>query len=97
MQIVIDIPEEDYERFKKYQDREHVDGMISVNVIADGTLLPKGHGDLVDRNDLLAESYVIDDYAGNEINIVDRMTVEMVDAIIEADKEVNNEPDNRTD
>ena len=50
MKLVIDIPEEDYERFKKYQDRKHVDGMISVNVIANGTPLPKGHGRLTEIN-----------------------------------------------
>lgn len=55
------------------------------------TELPKGHGDLVDKNDLLIESYCIDDWMGNEINIVDVMTVKMANVIIEADKEEGEE------
>ena len=53
-------------------------------------VLPKGHSDLIDRDDLLAESYCIDDWNGNEVSIVDVMTVKMADAIIEADKEIEN-------
>ena len=43
MQIVIDIPDKDYEKLK--------DGHISfsiLNVMQNGTPLPKGHGDLKD-------------------------------------------------
>lgn len=59
-----------------------------LRAIRNGTPLPKGHGDLIDRNDLLAESYYcIDDWSGNEVDIVDVMTVKMADAIIKADKE----------
>ena len=86
MQIVIDIPDQIYDQLietGKYLPYQ----FNAKKAIKEGIPLPKGHGDLVDRNDLLNELYVIDDYAGNEINIVDKMTVEMVDAIIEADKE----------
>lgn len=79
MKIVIEIPEEDYERFKMYQDREHVDGMISVNVIANGTPLPKGHGRLIDA-DKLWDSYHDLDYDFYE-------AFDLVDTIIEADTE----------
>lgn len=57
------------------------------NVIKNGTLLPKGHSDLVDRDDLLADSYHIDDWSGNEVNIVDVMTVKMAEAIIKENKD----------
>ena len=83
--LVIRIAEESYKEIKKIvADRN--DHYFLENIIANGTPLPKGHGDLIDRDDLLADSYPIDDYAGNEVNIVDVMTVEMADTIIEADK-----------
>jgi hypothetical protein len=57
------------------------------DAIKNGTPLPKGHGDLIDRDNLLVDSYYTCDLSGNEINIVEVMTVKMADAIIEADKE----------
>ena len=88
MQIVIDVPEEDIPKHQDVIDihLHFIDGHI---VDADEygfAELPKGHGDLIDRNDLLADSYCIDDWSGNEVNIVDLMTVKMADTIIEADK-----------
>ena len=49
MKIVIDIPDFIYERLK-----EDVDcGMVNLNsAIANGTPLPKEHGDLIDRDKL---------------------------------------------
>lgn len=87
MQIVIDIPEEVKHKVYAYglslcpSDKEQL-----INAIMNGTPLPKGHGDLIDRDDLLADSYPIDDYAGNEVNIIDVMTVKMADTIIEAER-----------
>lgn len=81
MKLVIEIDEENYEK-NKY-------GRCPVTVmrkaIRNGKLLPKGHGDLIDRDDLLEDSYCIDDWSGNEVNIVDVKTVKMADAIIESD------------
>lgn len=45
MQIVIDIPDNDYEKLK--------DGHISFSILEamqNGTPLPKGHGDLIERS-----------------------------------------------
>ena len=88
MQILIEIDEEIYNDIKqgKIYKSYHDVPQESVVAIANGTPLPKGHGDLIDRDDLLADSYCIDDWSGNEVNIVDVMTVKMADAIIEADK-----------
>ena len=56
MQIVIDISEEDFERCKKrFQMRINIMG----NAIANGTPLPKGHGELVDRNVINERFYSI--------------------------------------
>ena len=48
MELVIKIDEKDYQSLK--------DGHIPFNVLAvimNGTILPKGHGDLIDRQELL--------------------------------------------
>lgn len=92
MQIVIDIPEEDYERLKEYKKAPFCSlTSRTYEAISNGIPLPKGHGDLIDRNDLLTDSYCIDDWGGNEVDIVDVMTVKMAHTIIEADKESEEE------
>lgn len=50
MKIVIDIPEELYKTIKKqgYIYEEEVED-VALSIIG-GTPLPKGHGDLIDRN-----------------------------------------------
>lgn len=88
MDIVVKIDEELYYNIKggkiysSYIDVPYE----SVVAISNGTVLPKGHGDLVDKKDLLAESYAIDDWSGNNINVVDRTTVEAANVIVKADK-----------
>ena len=46
MQIVIDIPEEYYEAIMKIPIYQSTADML---IIKNGTPLPKGHGDLIDR------------------------------------------------
>lgn len=93
MQIVIDIDENVFTRLfgNGIEDYAIVndDLFVIAKSIRKGTPLPKGHGDLIDRDDLLADSYPIDDWSGNEVNIVDVMSVKMADAIIEADRSEN--------
>lgn len=76
MKVVIDITEQDYQLACK-----HPDVLISVyaQAIKNGTPLPKGHGDLIDRQELI----------NNGINkgFCDWYDeIKMADAIIEADK-----------
>ena len=53
MKIVIDIPEEDYKTLSKMSEKEKVNELSYYErIIADGTPLPKGHGDLIDRKKL---------------------------------------------
>ena len=40
MKLLIDIPEEEYERFKKNQKKEYSESMLDVNIIANGTPIP---------------------------------------------------------
>lgn len=53
MQIVIDMPEEMYRKYKMLDDNGITDKPI--HYIANGKPLPKGHGDLIDRDKLLEE------------------------------------------
>ena len=60
MQIVIDIPEEEYVKIKESAKHNaiYLDlYLLMQRAITDGTPLPKGHEDLVDRNDLKYEKY----------------------------------------
>lgn len=89
MKIVIDIPEEEYAKVK--------DGRASVSMMRDairnGTLLPKGHGRLIDAEDLLR--YI--DSMPSELNVCAYRMIRRIkltdyiqdtkQTIIEADKE----------
>lgn len=89
MQIVIEIPDVMYKQLKWQEKNIREQEYVYLEAILDGKPLPKGHGDLIDRDDLLADSCPIDDWSGNEVNIVDVMSVELADAIIEADRREN--------
>lgn len=76
-EIVIKIPEEEYELCKKQYDTECLDVlMIAVKY---GIPLPKGHGDLIDRKDLIEN--------GTSKGFCDWYDeIKMADTIIEADR-----------
>lgn len=76
MQIVIDIPEEDY-KFVKKQVADGITNPLKI-CIANGTPLPKGHGRLIDA-DVLVDG-MEDDYEFCE-------AINATPTIIEADKE----------
>ena len=84
MKIVIDIPEEEY---RKVQDGRASVSMMR-NAIKNGTLLPKGHGKIIDVNDLLDRICLDDTDENREDNVGEIITLEDIDfisAIIEAD------------
>lgn len=63
MEIVIKIPEEEYKNIC-LMSKDGI-GMALYDWIANGTPLPKGHGDLVDRNCIRKAIYAADDnYTG---------------------------------
>ncbi len=56
MKLVIDIPEEEYRWITKSDETVFADVASKecmLHAIKNGTPLPKGHGDLVDRNELI--------------------------------------------
>lgn len=104
MQIVIDIPEHIYDAIKKAQ--EMVSGQrsgktllqILVNSIENGTPLPKGHGDLIDRSKLVPDCEEQEIHDGedwrNEYCGVSCMQIEeYAEVIVKADGGMVNESD----
>ena len=87
MKIVIDIPDNEYEYYKTYGLDGGTINKVIDNAILGGTVLPKGHGRLIDADayiDKTAECNWLDDISVDEFN---RITP----TIIEADKGAENE------
>jgi len=92
MQIVIDISEEMYEDLKYL----NVHGFTTAveEAVANGTPLPKGHGRLIDVNDILDRIGLEDNDANREENVGEIITLEDFDyipTIIPADTESGGE------
>ena len=84
MKIVIDIPEDEYE-LVRHENKSYRTELVLMNAVAEGTPLPKGHGDLIDRK------YLIEDFkASKKISFAERMDISCIvdhaPIIIEADK-----------
>lgn len=83
MQIIIDISEDNY---KLMQDGNYC-GILSheiYNAIENGTILPKGHGRLIDADEIQFENNEFDTYSdySRAFDAIDG-----AETIIEADKE----------
>ena len=97
MKLIIDIPEEAY---KKLLEEQHLPKDLDVEyLIMNGTPLPKGHGDLIDKDEFLLNLgnehiggiEAIKEYTG-ENTWTDGLhtawrVIDDMSAIIEADKE----------
>ena len=82
MKLIVDIPDEGYDWIKNgFPDNE--DKEFLIKAIANGTPLPKGHGDLIDRNELSPKIHG----AKSIVAVLEAPT------IVEADKESDNETD----
>lgn len=87
MKIVIDIPETIYKAIKE----ETYCGILDADVyyaIKDGTPLPKGHSDLIDRDKLLKElkesaKYYSENSREESLNYMDRVIVKEQPVVIE--------------
>ena len=87
MQIVIEIPSSIYEKMMVIKEKGTYEEEYLKQIILDGTPLPKGHGRLVDVDDLDIITVKTDDYSGNEvIDIVLKEDIDDALTIIEADK-----------
>lgn len=87
MKLVIDIPKEQYITFNAKSQKEVlavIDHNLLIKAIKNGTPLPKGHGDLIERSEALndkglSEFHRYDDY------VKMRNYLKGIKAIIEAD------------
>ena len=105
MQLIIDIPDAEYQRLIAQDGMSHTDAEIVVNAFYSGTPLPKGHGNLIQRED--AESIFknarkalyeqsrkerINDFQTRELMLLNaEQFVHLVQPIIKADKELKDE------
>lgn len=92
MQIVIDIPEEMYQKIK--ETSMFISGRRSgrtidytlFKAVNFGTPLPKGHGRLIDENGLIDE-IVCEEIDGRYYDVIYAHSIYDAETIIEADKE----------
>ena len=82
MKIVIDIDEDYYEIIKHDVKVNHND-FKPYTIIANGTLLPKGHGRLIDADELKKHKYHDSNRFENAVAVA---YIDWADTIIEADK-----------
>ena len=99
MQIVIDIDEYDYKNLMLYKEYPVGRNWLEQKVIA-GTPLPKGHGGLIDTNELnnfckehdvginaINKELIYDDGETSRGDTIWKPLLEVLSTIIEADKE----------
>lgn len=89
MQIVIDIPKEQYSLIMQSHRSgvaRFIDKEAMMYAIKNGTLLPRGHGRLIDADELLKHKQIIGTSNYCEYNVVYVETVNNARPIIEADK-----------
>ena len=86
MQIVINIDEE---IFNKLPEAELGSNVIEdiLEAVENGTPLPKGHGDLIDRRELKKDVYTTTEWNGDVHRIIYESSVDHASTIIEADKD----------
>ena len=82
MQIVIEIDEELYEEVKGYHELTECE-----LAIFNGTVLPKGHGRLIDADELRTKSIDVNAEFGNEWWCVDCDDIELAPTVLEADND----------
>ena len=85
MQRVIEIDEETYNEIKKIVANGNEMCFMQA-LIANSTPLPKGHGDLIDRDDLTSWMTEVD-RSYRAIEVIAKCEVDKAPTIIEADKE----------
>ena len=91
MQIVIDINDKEYFRIMSEHDGDITSYLTTVHLYdairKNSIQLPKGHGDLIDRKELLKMKRHFEDFDGDVFDIIHEETVINAPTIIPADKE----------
>ena len=92
MQIVINMPEEQYKRICNHTDGIY-DGISLLTIVENGTPLPKGHGRLIDADELYGN--FIDGTEGYDCNTWSR--IEIGDIIEDTPTIIESKPENWTE
>ena len=79
MQIVINIPDRIY-KITQNKRLNLIDGEILENAVKNGTPLPKGHGDLIDKKELLKQPIDIANYPSNYVRVAPTIIEADIDA-----------------
>ena len=89
IELVIKMPEEMYNWVNDVNKFSNNYGTSDfIDLVKNGTPLPKGHGRLIDTDDLDITTITTDDYSGNEVlDVVLKEDVDNASTLIEADKE----------
>lgn len=88
MKLVIEIAEKYYTDIKESEHCGNYSVLYALDAIRNGTPLPKGHGRLIDVNDLLDDINLEDNNYNRDVNTGEIITLENIDripTIIEAD------------
>lgn len=94
MKVLIEIPEHVYEHAKETSE-DSIDETTAMRAIANGTPLPKGHGDLIDVNRKITVplyDFEYDEYSEKTMTVLDALNkwsdegVTINDVIIFADE-----------
>ena len=90
MQILIDLDEDVYKRlFDNSFYGIAKDDVSKMDIaIRKGTILPKGHGRLIDADELRTKSIDVNAEFGNEWWCVDCDDIELAPTVLEADKKI---------
>lgn len=89
MQIVINIDKEKYDGIMYHDLELSEEYSIMIGAIRNGTVLPKGHGRLLDENEILKKDN-IDEYAdwcGEMHEAISLIAIHNAPTVLEADKE----------
>lgn len=93
IQLVIEIPEEDYNNIEPFLNGETIKGGFNLfkalEIIKNGKPLPKGHGRLIDGDSLKKCFHYGEANTNNENDMIMavRRIIESAKTVIEADKE----------
>ena len=96
MKLIIEIPEEEYNRIKEWEDSitGYQTSLVLYRAVRNGTPLPKGHGRLVDENYIIAELVYRKHLLSEGVKCGEVAEIFNNAVVIDADMESNNEADN---
>ena len=85
MQLVIEIPEETYNKIRRLQDgyTDYQTTLMLYDAVKIGTPLPKSHGRLIDADALIGEPYLMSEGNGMYRTVIGYFRVEDAPTIIE--------------